>query len=95
MGVLILNPDEIIQLNQNLLYSKVGDEIVLLTVESGKYFKVDSVGSRIWEVIKEPISINSLCKQLMEEYDVSLEQCKEDVMPFLERLQNDNLILIK
>lgn len=37
-----INLDTKLQLDPQLLYSKIGDEIVLLTVESGKYFKVDA-----------------------------------------------------
>lgn len=81
-----------IQLDPELLYSKIGDEIVLLTIESGKYFKVDAVGSRIWELIKEPITINALCQQLVEEYDTTTEECATDVISFLEKLLNDKLI---
>ncbi len=89
-----MNSSDTIQLDPSLLYSKVGDEIVLLTVESGKYFKVDSIGSRIWELIKEPSTIDNVCNQLLEEYDVSREQCLEEMIPFLEKLKEDNLLLL-
>lgn len=83
-----------VQLDPELLYSKIGDEIVLLTIDSGKYFKVDAVGSRIWEIIKEPTTIKTLLNQLIEEYEVSFEECQQDVMSFMERLQKDELILL-
>ena len=89
-----LNNNSTVQLDPSLLYSKIGDEIVLLTVESGKYFKVDAVGSRIWELIKDPTTIQSLCEILVNEYDISLDQCLEDTVPFLESLIEDDLILI-
>ena len=89
-----LNLDSTIQLDPTLLYSKIGDEIVLLTIESGKYFKVDTVGSRIWEIIKEPTTVKTLCNQLVEEYNTSPEQCQKDVMPFLEKLKEDQLVLV-
>lgn len=83
-----------IQLDPSLLYSKIGDEIVLLTIESGKYFKVDPIGSRIWELIKEPCTIEKICSQLVEEYDVSPDQCLKETLPFLEKLREDQLILV-
>lgn len=89
-----MNLETTIQLDPELLYSKIGDEIVLLTIESGKYFKVDAVGSRIWEIIKESTSIQILLNQLVEEYDVSFEECQKDVLSFIEKLQQDNLILL-
>jgi len=90
-----MNLETIIQLDPELLYSKIGEEIVLLTVESGKYFKVDAVGSRIWEIIKEPTSIEKVLAQLVEEYEVSLTECEKDVRPFIKKLKEDNLIIIK
>jgi len=89
-----MNLETKVQLDPELLYSKIGDEIVLLTIESGKYFKVDAVGSRVWEIIKEPTTIQALLNQLIEEYEVSLEQCQKDIMPFMEELQKDKLILL-
>ena len=83
-----------IQLDPELLYSKIGEEIVLLTIESGKYFKVDAVGSRIWEIIKEPTTIQALLNQLTEEYEVPFDQCQKDIMPFIEQLQADKLIFL-
>lgn len=94
MKAIALNQKDTIQLEPSLLYSKIGDEIVLLTIESGKYFKVDAVGSRIWEMIKEPMTIENLCQALTGEYDISSEECLKDITLFLERLQEDNLILI-
>ncbi len=90
-----MNLETKIQLDPELLYSKIGDEIVLLTIESGKYFKVDAIGSRIWEIIKEPISIEKVLAQLVGEYEVSLAECEKDVMSFIDKLKEDNLILIK
>lgn len=89
-----INTATTLQLMPDLLYSKIGDEIVLLTIESGKYFKVDTIGSRIWELIKEPTTIDALCDQLLAEYDTTLEQCQADVIPFLEKLHADQLIKI-
>lgn len=90
----VLTTNTKLQLMPELLYSKIGDEIVLLTIESGKYFKVDAVGSRIWELIKEPVTIDGLCTQLLAEYDTTIEQCKADVIPFLEKLHSDQLVKI-
>jgi len=89
-----LEKENLVQLEPTLLYSKVGDEIVLLTVESGKYFRVDAVGSRIWELIKEPTSVQSLVEQLTDEYDITKDECLDDVRGFLDELRKDELILV-
>lgn len=85
--------DSRIQLDPELLYSKVGEEIVLLKLESGKYYKVDTVGSHIWELIRQPISLDELCGQLAAEFDAPPEQIRQDVVVFLDRCLEDRLIL--
>lgn len=81
-------------MDPDLLYSKVGDEIVLLTLESGKYFKIDAIGSRIWELIKQPLTFDQLCHNLLEEFDASPGQIQTDVELFLNRCLDDHLILV-
>lgn len=89
-----LNTNQKIQLKEDLLTSKIGDEIVLMTIESGKYFSINQVGSKIWEMIKKPVTVEDVCKELTEEYAVSIEQCLSDTLPFLEKLNKDGLLVV-
>jgi 5'(3')-deoxyribonucleotidase len=89
-----LKANQKIQLKEDLLTSKIGDEIVLMTIESGKYFSINQEGSQIWELIKKPTTAEEVCKELTEEYDVSMEQCLSDTLPFLEKLYKDGLLVL-
>lgn len=81
-----------IQLPQEIIYSRIDDEIVLLNTESGKYFKIDEIGSRLWGIIETPIVVKDLCKQLVSEYEVSIPQCERDVTPFLQGMLEEGLL---
>jgi len=67
---------------------------VMMSVENGEYFGLDPVGSRIWDLIENPIRIDSLVDLLLEEFDVSKEQCESDTFEFLNELREKNLLLI-
>ena len=66
--------------------SAVGDETVLLELASGTYYGFDSVGTRIWTLLKEGRTPSEICAGLTEDFDVSAEQVEADVARFLDEL---------
>jgi len=69
-------------------------ETVMMSIESGEYFGLNSVGSRMWELIENPIKVNTLIELLLDEFDVSLEQCEAETMEFLNHLYEKKLLII-
>jgi hypothetical protein len=47
-----------------------GDELVLLDATTGRYFTLNHVGGRIWELLGTSRSANDLAQCLSMEYDV-------------------------
>jgi hypothetical protein len=68
------------------LTAKVGDELVMMSVDKGNYLGLTEVGARIWELIEVPQEVDELCSKLREEFDVSAETCRADVEAFLNEL---------
>lgn len=66
---------------------------VMLDIESGKYFNLGEIGGRIWEILEQPTSVKDLVSILVQEYDVTEEQCLEDIVPFLEKMLNRGLVV--
>ncbi|MDB2151341.1 lasso peptide biosynthesis PqqD family chaperone [Clostridium butyricum] len=72
----------------------IDGEKVMMDIENGKYYALNEVGSKIWELTKDKIKINDIVNVLLSEYEVGEEQCRESTMNFIERLYNDDLIKI-
>jgi len=83
-----------IKRNPELVSSNVDGEKVMMSIESGEYFGLDSVGSRIWELIENPIQVEKLIELLLDEFDVEKEQCEADTVDFLDQLFEKRLIII-
>lgn len=77
---------------KNIMFNKLDDEVVMMSINKGEYYGLDSIGSRIWEIINEPIEIKEIVKILLNEYNISEEQCVKDVIAFLEELIKKELI---
>ena len=84
-----------IQRSQELLASNIGDEVVMMSIENSAYYGLDPVGSKIWEMISEPMRVSDLCEQLMERFDVSAEQCQADVLKFLNEMYDEGMLQVK
>ena len=83
-----------IKRNIEVFASEIDDEVVMMNIQSGKYFGMDAVGSRIWQLIEEKIRVKDIIAQLLEEYDVTEEQCRSDVLEFLNELYEQNLVQV-
>ena len=84
----------IVKRNPELVSSNLDGEIVMMSVESGEYFGLDSVGSRIWELIENPVEVDGVIGALLEEFEVSREQCEADTVEFLNQLFDKMLLVV-
>lgn len=82
----------IIARSQSLVAAPMDDEIVMMNIERGEYLGLDSLASKIWEMTETPIKISDICERLLALYDVEHEQCEQDVLVFVNRLQELNVI---
>lgn len=69
-------------------------EVVMMNMEKGQYFMMNEVGSRIWEIIEEPIKVSELIDALLSEFEVEREECENTVMEFLDDLNHGDLIKV-
>lgn len=78
--------------NEEIVSSHMDDEIVMMSIEQGEYYGINPVGSRIWELLEQPRTFAGLCDILLEEYDVPVEECRRDVLAFIEQLFEKKLV---
>ncbi|WP_294368324.1 lasso peptide biosynthesis PqqD family chaperone [uncultured Clostridium sp.] len=89
-----INLDTIINKNLEIDDTDLDGEKVMMNLDKGEYFMMNEVGSRIWEIISEPINVRRIIDTLCSEYEVDEETCKDTVVEFLGRLNNADLISI-
>ena len=71
----------------------VGDETVLLDLESGMYFGLDGVGKRIWESVAEGNDLGQVVAVIVAEFEVNEEQAQADVIEFASDLVTRGLLV--
>jgi len=77
--------------NKEIVQSKIGEEVVMLDMESGFYFGLNSVASVIWGLLAEGICFDKLIDQLMAQFDVERALCEADTLELLDQMLDKNI----
>ncbi len=83
-----------IQRSESALSSPIADELVMFDTEAGKYYGMNDIATDIWECLKQPVTVEELCDSLTDEFDVSPEQCRKDVLDFVTVLKEKDLVKV-
>lgn len=76
------------------IVSDMDGEKVMLSVSNGKYYNLGELGGEIWELMKEPITIQELVTKLQSQYNVDQSDCQSQVTDFLSQLLEQGLVSI-
>ena len=87
-----MNPDTRLSIPPQVMSRLVGNETVLLDLESGIYFGLDGVGKRIWESIGDGLTLGETAAAVVSEYEVDEGQAQADVIEFARDLVERGLL---
>lgn len=83
-----------IKISENTVVQEMGDGIVILNLNTERFFEVNEVGKRFWELLTEHQEYTTALHVIQDEYDVSVEQLQEDMNRLMEDLVKAELILL-
>ncbi len=75
-----------------ILDASVGEETVLMSVETGQYYTLKVTSRAIWERLREPVRVRDLCADLANAYEAPLDTVERDTLAFLNHLEAQNMI---
>ncbi|MCR5203670.1 MAG: PqqD family peptide modification chaperone [Lachnospiraceae bacterium] len=77
---------------RNIDVTVLNGEKAMLDFNTGKYYIIKGVGNDIWDMLTTEITVNEIIERLLNEYDVSREECERSVFEFLEKLKKADII---
>jgi hypothetical protein len=90
-----ISSDALVSRRDHPLTNDLSDtETVMLDIERGTYFGLQDVGKAIWEALAMPTTIDAICADLTERYDVDVDTCRQEVRAFLDQLHEQDLIQV-
>jgi hypothetical protein len=78
----------------DVLLQEVQGEAVLLNLSSGRYFGLNEVGTRIWQVCTTSGSLQEAAETLVNEYDVDPQRLRQDLQHLVEQLVEHGLLAV-
>src|SRR5262245_2901644 len=79
----------------NVLIRFLDQESVLLNLETERYFGLDAVGTRMWQVVTEASTVEAALSRLVVEYDAPTETLRTDLAKLLQHLLDNGLIAMR
>lgn len=78
--------------NNETISGRLDNEMVMMDIQKGKYFALNPVATRIWDLLEQPLTMDQLCNQLMEQYAVDQPTCQREVANLLDEMERLGLI---
>jgi len=80
------------KIEEHALLQKVGDETVILNLNSGEYFTLDTIGTQMVTQFKEHPDPTQVATRITEEYNVDFDQAHSDLIKLLEEMRAHGLV---
>lgn len=78
----------------SVLSKTIGEEEVLVDLNTGTYFGLNEIGTIMWSYLKKKISFEQMHEEILNHYEVSAEKINLDFQDLLKKLSEKNLINI-
>jgi hypothetical protein len=85
---------EKISVPDGVLVQRIDDETVLLDLDAGCYFGLDSVATDMWEALASSDSTQAARQALLDSYEVDAERLDEDLAEFVAELLSRGLLKV-
>lgn len=83
-----------IRIPDEVIFRELDGESVVLNIESGIYFGLDSVGTQLWQWLAESGSLQAVRARMLETFDAPAEQLDADLIAFVDALTSKQLLAI-
>lgn len=73
-------------LSKEYVWKEVGDRVVVLHLDSGRYFSLNDSGSFIWRAVMDGLSLGGIVDKLTAAFDVDEASAMKDTEAMIEML---------
>ena len=78
--------NRLVKLRGTFSAAQVDGDLVMIDLESGRFFTLKDPALRIWNALDETDDLEAICATLTSEYAVAPSQCRRDVEAFARQL---------
>lgn len=79
----------------DVVFRELDGEAVVLNLDTGIYFGLDTVGTRLWELLVELGSLRAVHARMLAEFDVTPDVLEQDLIGFVGQIHERGLVAIE
>lgn len=83
---------ETIRPSKDVVSRRVGDEIVLVHLESEEMYSLNPTGARAWELLGEGRDRHAIEASLSDEYGIDRDEARRELEILLDELERSRLV---
>jgi hypothetical protein len=89
----MLGLNDRLKIANEVLTSKVGEEMILLNLQTGMYHSLNPVGTRFIELLNDASRLNDIHEALLEEFEVSTTLLASDLIRLSQEMLSKGLLV--
>lgn len=87
-----LTLDSVVCARSSQVSSPVGEDLVILDLDTSMYYSLDPVGRRIFELLQAPRRLDAVVAEVVAEFEVDAETAAADLLELVEAMAAQRLI---
>ncbi len=87
-----LSLESVVQRAEGFVTAEIDNEVAMLSIEEGKCYGLNKVGSHVWNLISDPKRVDEICDDLLQKFEVERALCQQQVLDLLEELRAEGLV---
>jgi hypothetical protein len=83
-----------IAISEDAVFRELDGEAVILQLESGVFFGLDPVGTRLWQLIDTHGQLGAVLSVALQEFDAAPEVLERDLLRLVSELEEKQLVVV-
>jgi len=90
----MLSLDATLHIPDHVMFTTIESDAVLLNTLTNKYYTLNEVGARFWNLLTEGKTLREAHQLLLKEYEVESPELEQDLLELVEHLHENDLVEI-
>lgn len=85
-------PDLFVRPDPDVVAQGVGDETVLVHLQTNKIFALNATGARFWQLLNDGLSRDEIVERMLAEFDVAEDGLRGEIDELVTALSREDLV---
>src|SRR6476620_6259884 len=90
-----VQPTSTVSLANNHFRADHDGSAIIMSISAGKFFSFDQIGFEIFDALEQPVRVDALAADLAAKHNASVDVVMPDVVKFLNKLSENDLIRVE